>query len=202
MGVETVTGKLSRSPVTFKLDLFLLLLLQIRVTNLVYFNRRFTHRNHSQIKIHKNVGLLKIVQISMFGCWSSFCMNYCVIAAWHQHVVLLSGSQVALIWTFRSSLFFKSVVFLIFLVKIPKTLSKGFRSGQFAGPMLISTVDIEPAFVDLYYILHGVYENVLTSLQQITSFCKTGLTVEASNTARVFLQTLELRFPDEMQTLL
>ncbi len=69
--------------------------------------------------------------------WASFCMNYCINAAWHgdiQPVALLrcNEAQVALIVEFRSSALL-GLVSLIFLLTIPHRFSTGFRSGEFAG---------------------------------------------------------------------
>ncbi len=69
--------------------------------------------------------------------WASFCMNYCINAAWHgdnQPVALLrcNEAQVALIAAFRSSALL-GLVSLIFLLTIPHRFSMGFRSGEFAG---------------------------------------------------------------------
>ncbi len=59
--------------------------------------------------------------------WASFCMNYCISAAWHggdQPVALLrcNEAQVALIAAFRSSVLL-SLVSLIFLLTIPHRIS-------------------------------------------------------------------------------
>ncbi len=69
--------------------------------------------------------------------WVSFCMNYCINAAWHggnQSVALLrcNEAQVALIAVFGSSVLL-GLVSLIFLLTIPHRFSTGFRSGEFAG---------------------------------------------------------------------
>ncbi len=69
--------------------------------------------------------------------WVSFCMNYCINAAWHggnQPVALLrcNEDQVALIAAFRSSALL-GLVSIIFLLTIPHWFSMGFRSGEFAG---------------------------------------------------------------------
>ncbi len=76
--------------------------------------------------------------ISMYSilCYS-FCMNYCINAAWHggdQPVTLLrcNEAQVALITAFRSSALL-GLLSLIFLLTIPHRFSMGFRSGKFAG---------------------------------------------------------------------
>ncbi len=60
--------------------------------------------------LNRNVRLLKGMFISMHSIlgWASFCMNYCINAAWHgvdQSVALLrcNEAQVALIAAFRSS---------------------------------------------------------------------------------------------------
>ncbi len=69
----------------------------------------------------------------------SFCMNYCINAAWHggiQSVALLrcNEAQVALIAALRSSALL-GLVSLIFLLTILyyTRFSMGFRSGEFAG---------------------------------------------------------------------
>ncbi len=67
----------------------------------------------------------------------SFCMNYCINAAWHggdQPVALLrcNEAQVALIAAFRCSALL-GLVSLILLLIIPHRFSTGFRSGKFAG---------------------------------------------------------------------
>ncbi len=69
--------------------------------------------------------------------WASFCMNYCINAAWHggnQPVALLrcNEAQVALIAAFWSSALL-GLVSLIFLLTIHHRFSMGFRSGEFAG---------------------------------------------------------------------
>ncbi len=69
--------------------------------------------------------------------WASFCMNYCINAAWHgdsQPAALLrcNEAQAALIAAFRSSALL-GLVSLIFLLTMPHRLSMGFRSGDFAG---------------------------------------------------------------------
>ncbi len=66
----------------------------------------------------------------------SFCMNYCINAAWHgvnQSVALLrcNEAQVALIAAFGSSALL-GLVSLIFLLTIPYIFSMAFRSGEFA----------------------------------------------------------------------
>ncbi len=71
-----------------------------------------THKIYKRIlhKINKNVRLLKSMFISMYSIlgWGSFCMNYCLNAAWRggdQSVALLrcNEAQVSLIAAFRSS---------------------------------------------------------------------------------------------------
>ncbi len=87
----------------------------------------------------RNVKLLKSMFISMHSILGrgSFCMNYCINAAWHggdQSVALLrcSEAQVALIVSFRSSALL-GLVSLIFLLTILHRLSLGFKSGKFTG---------------------------------------------------------------------
>ncbi len=79
--------------------------------------------------------------------WASFCMNYCINAAWYggdQPVALLrcNETQVTLITAFSSSALL-GLVSLIFLLTISHRFSMGFRSGEFAGS---NTMVIEPAF--------------------------------------------------------
>ncbi len=67
-----------------------------------------------------------IVMHSILG-WVSFCMNYCINAAWHggdQSVALFrcNEAQVALIADFRSSALL-GLVSLIFLLIIPHRFS-------------------------------------------------------------------------------
>ncbi len=89
--------------------------------------------------LNRNVRLLKSMFISMDSMlgWGSFCMNYCINAAWHggdQPVALLrcNEAQAALIAAFRSSALL-GLVSLIFLLTIPHRLSMGFNSGEFAS---------------------------------------------------------------------
>ncbi len=89
--------------------------------------------------LNRNVRLLKSMFISMHSILgrASFCMNYCINAAWHednQLVALLrcNEDQVALLVAFRSSALLV-LVSLIFLSTIPHRFSLGFRSGKFAG---------------------------------------------------------------------
>ncbi len=84
--------------------------------------------------LNRNVRLLKGMFISMHSIhgWASFCMNYCINAAWHggdQSVALLrcNEAQVALIAAFRSSALL-SLVSLIFL--LTKTVDFRKHSGQ------------------------------------------------------------------------
>ncbi len=88
--------------------------------------------------LNRNVRLLKSMFMSMHSIlgWGSFCMNYCINAAWHggnQPVALLrcNEAQVTLIAAFRSSVLL-GLVSLIFLLTILID-SLGFRSGEFAG---------------------------------------------------------------------
>ncbi len=89
--------------------------------------------------LNRNVRLLKSMFISMHSIlgWASFCLNYCINAAWHgvdQSVALLrcNEAQVALIAAFRSSAWL-GLAYRIFLLTIPHRLSMGFNSGEFAG---------------------------------------------------------------------
>ncbi len=74
--------------------------------------------------------------------WVSFCMNYCINAAWHggnKPVALLgcNEAQVALIAAFRSSALL-GLVSLIFLLTIPHRFSMAIKHSN--------TMVIEPAF--------------------------------------------------------
>ncbi len=96
-------------------------------------------RSIKKNSLNRNVRLLKSMFISMYSIlgWASFCMNYCINAAWYeggQSVALLrcNEAQVALITAFRSSALL-GLVSLIFLLTISHRFSLGFRSGEFAG---------------------------------------------------------------------
>ncbi len=100
---------------------------------------RLLHKINKKDILNRNVRLLKSMLISMHLIlgWASFCMNYCINAAWHEDnrpVALLrcNEAQVALIAAFRSSALL-GLVSLIFLLTIPHRFSMGFRSGEFAG---------------------------------------------------------------------
>ncbi len=101
---------------------------------------RIIHKiNKKKDILNRNVRLLKSMFISMHSIlgWASFCMNYCINAAWHegnQPVPLLrcNEAQVALISDFRSSALLGRVS-LIFLLTITHRFFLGFRSGEFAG---------------------------------------------------------------------
>ncbi len=95
--------------------------------------------NNKKDVLNRNVRLLKSMFVSMHSIlgWASFCMNYCINAAWHevdQSVTLLrcNEAQVALIAAFRSSASL-GLVSLIFLLTIPHRFSMEFRSGEFSG---------------------------------------------------------------------
>ncbi len=83
-------------------------------------------------------GFWKYVHFYALNTWlGSFCMNYCINAAWHednQSVALLrcNEAQVALIAVFRSSALL-GLVSLIFLLIILQRFSMRFGSGEFAG---------------------------------------------------------------------
>ncbi len=67
-----------------------------KINKKVYFKQKCQASERMFISMHSILG------------WASFCMNYCINAAWHggnQPVALLrfNGSQVALIAAFRSS---------------------------------------------------------------------------------------------------
>ncbi len=102
---------------------------------------RILHKINKNIYIYilnRNVRLLKSMFISMHSIlgWTSFCMNYCINAVWHegnQPVTLLrcNKAQVSLTVSFRSSALL-GLVSLIFLLTIHR-FSMRFRSGEFAG---------------------------------------------------------------------
>ncbi len=100
-----------------------------------YFKQKCQASEKMLISLHSILG------------WASFCMNYCINAAWYgggQSVALLrcNEAQVALIAAFRSSALL-GLVSLIFLLTISHRFSMGFRSGEFAGS---NAMVIEPAF--------------------------------------------------------
>ncbi len=97
------------------------------------------HNINKKDILNQNVRLLKSMFISMHSIlgWASFCMNYCINAAWrggNQPVALLrcNEAQVALIAAFRSSALL-GLVSLIFLLTIPHRFSMEFRLGELAG---------------------------------------------------------------------
>ncbi len=97
------------------------------------------HNINKKDILNRNVRLLKSMFISMHSIlgWASFCMNYCINAAWlggNQPVALLrcNEAQVALIAAFRSSALL-GLVSLIFLLTIPHRFSMEFRLGELAG---------------------------------------------------------------------
>ncbi len=103
--------------------------LKIRIIRIIKINKNDI--------LNRNVRLLKSMFISMHSIlgWASFCMNYCINAAWH------GGNQpVALLRCNRSpGCFDSSLVSLISLLTIPHgfpidRFSMGFRLGEFAGP--------------------------------------------------------------------
>ncbi len=85
--------------------------LQIMKTqNSVSRKIRILHKiNKKKDLLNRNVRLLKSMFISMHSIlgWASFCMNYCINAAWHGgnlwHCSGVMEAQVALITAFRSS---------------------------------------------------------------------------------------------------
>ncbi len=95
--------------------------------------------------LNRNVRLLKIMLISMHSIlgWASFCMNYCINAAWH------GGNQpVALLRCNESPGCFDSSLQVICIVEsgvshLPldntHRFSMVFRSGEFAGQSTIPT---------------------------------------------------------------
>ncbi len=97
------------------------------------------HKINKKYILNRNVRLMKSMFIYMHSIlgWASFCMNYCINAAWHrgnQPVALLrcNEAQVALIAAFRSSALL-GLVSLVFFLAILHRYSMGFRSGEFAG---------------------------------------------------------------------
>ncbi len=78
-----------------------------------------------KIFLYRNVRLLKSLFISMHSIlgWASFCMNYCINAAWHEtispwHCSGVMKPRFLLIAAFRSSALL-GLVSLIFLLTIP-----------------------------------------------------------------------------------
>ncbi len=109
--------------------------LQIMKTqNWVSQKIRILHKiNKKKNILHRNVRLLKSMFISMHSIlgWASFCMNYCINAAWrgdNQPVALLgcNEAQVALIAAFRSSALL-GLLSLIFLLTIPHRFSMAIK---------------------------------------------------------------------------
>ncbi len=92
-----------------------------------------------QITLQDGFRLLKIMFISMYSIlgWASFCMNYCINAAWHgenQSVALLrcNGSPCCFDSGLQVICIVGSGVSHLPLDKTPR-YSMGFRSGEFAG---------------------------------------------------------------------
>ncbi len=106
---------------------------------------------NKKVYFKKNVRLLKSMFISMHSIlgWASFCMNYCIGAAWHggnQLVALLRCNGRP--GCFDSSLqviCIVGLVSLIFLLTKSHRFSMEFRSGEFDGQSSTPPV-IEPAF--------------------------------------------------------
>ncbi len=97
------------------------------------------HNINKKDILNRNVRLLKSMFISMHSIlgWASFCMNYCINAAWrggNQPVALLrcNEAQVSLTVAFSSSALL-GLVSLIFLLTIPHRFSMEFRLGELAG---------------------------------------------------------------------
>ncbi len=113
----------------------------------------FNKINNKKYILNRNVRLLKSRFISMYSIlgWASFCMNYCINAAWHggnQPVALLrcNEDQVALIAAFRSSALL-GLMSLIFLLTIPHRFSMAVQVRRVCWPIKHSnTMVIEPAF--------------------------------------------------------
>ncbi len=101
---------------------------------------------------NRNVRLLKSMFISINSIlgWGSFCMNYCINAAWH------GGDQpVALLRCNESPGYFDNSLQVICIVgsgvsHLPldniHRFSLEFRSGEFAGQSSSNTMVIEPDF--------------------------------------------------------
>ncbi len=111
----------------------------MKTQNSVSQTIRILHNINKKGYFNRNVRILKSMLISMHSIlgWASFCMNYCINAAWHednQPVTLLrcNEAQIALIAAFRSSALL-GLVSLIFLLTIHHRFSMEFRSGEFAG---------------------------------------------------------------------
>ncbi len=111
----------------------------MKTQNSVSQKIRILHKINKKDILYRIVRLLKFMFISMHSIlgWASFCMNYCINAAWHgdsQPVALLrcNEAQAALIPAFRSSALL-GLVSLIFLLTIPHRFSIEFRSDEFAG---------------------------------------------------------------------
>ncbi len=91
------------------------------------------------------------ISMHLILSWASFCMNYCINAAWHgvnRPVALLGCNeiQVALIAVFRSSALL-GLVSLIFLLTIPHRFSIEFTSSEFAEQSsTVTNMVIETAF--------------------------------------------------------
>ncbi len=82
----------------------------MKTQNSVSRRIRILYKINKRDILNRNVRLLKSMFISMHSihAWASFCMNYCINAAWHggnQPVALLrcNEAQVALIVAFRLS---------------------------------------------------------------------------------------------------
>ncbi len=117
----------------------------MKTQNWVSQKIRILHKiNKKKNILHRNVRLLKSMFISMHSIlgWASFCMNYCINAAWHgdnQPVALLgcNEAQIGLIAAFRSSALL-GLLSLIFLLTIPHRFSMAIKHSN--------TMVIEPAF--------------------------------------------------------
>ncbi len=112
----------------------------MKTQNVVSQKIRILHTINKNDILNRNVRLLKSMLISMHSIlgWASFCMNYCINAAWH------GGNQpVALLRCNGSAGYFDSSLQVICIVgsgvshlPLDNTryrFSTGFRSGEFAG---------------------------------------------------------------------
>ncbi len=124
----------------------------MKTQNSVSQKIRILHKINKNDILNRNVRLLKSMFNSMHSILGlvSFCMNYCINAAWHednQPVALFRcyEAQVTFITAFRSSVLL-GLVSLIFLLTISHRFSMWFRSGEFAGQSSSNTMVIEPAF--------------------------------------------------------
>ncbi len=107
--------------------------------------------------------------ISMYSIlgWVSFCMNYCINAAWHggnKPVTLLgcNEAQVALTVAFRSSALL-GLVSLIFLLTIPHRFSMAIKHSN--------TMVIEPAFGTFGSVGIYIYIYIYSFISSLSCKC-------------------------------